>query len=66
MLKLCCYCNRHLRAERRGPFSLERGLDPIYVFFKLSITFLCEFLKLLSQNDKGDPVGSPSLQLLCG
>jgi hypothetical protein len=28
------------RALREGPFSLERGLNTVYVFFKLSIILL--------------------------
>ena len=54
------------RALREGPFSLERGLNTIYVFFKLSIILLWWFLETVSDNEKGDPVGSPSLELLCG
>jgi len=51
---------------REGPFSLERGLNTVYVFFKLSIILLWWFLETVSDNEKGDPVGSPSLELLCG
>jgi hypothetical protein len=47
------------------PFSLERGLNSVYVFFKLSIILWLWFLKAVSGNEKGDPVGSPLLQLLC-
>jgi hypothetical protein len=54
------------RALREGPFSLERGLNTVYVFFKLSIILCGSSWKLLSDNEKGDPVGSPSLELLCG
>lgn len=55
----------HLRALREGPFSLKRGLNTVYVLFKLSIILCLRFLKTVSDNEKGDPVGSPSLELLC-
>jgi hypothetical protein len=43
----------HGRLGRAGPFSLGRGLDHIWVFFKLGITFLCWW------NERGRPLGRP-------
>ena len=37
--KADAYRLAHFQRIRRGPFSLRRGLNSIYVFFKLSITF---------------------------
>ena len=66
MLKPVRLCILNSALLREGPFSLERGLNPVYVFFKLSIILLWWFLETVSDNEKGDPVGSPSLELLCG
>jgi len=66
MLKPVRLCILNSALLREGPFSLERGLNTVYVFFKLSIILLWWFLETVSDNEKGDPVGSPSLELLCG
>jgi hypothetical protein len=46
------------RRRAEESFSLRRGLDSIYVFFKLGIT---SGLRYGLRNDEGDPVGSPSM-----
>ena len=51
-----------LRAEES--FSLRRGLDSTYVFFKLGITSGCRSIRL--RNDEGDHNGSPSTGWICG
>lgn len=47
------------------PFSLKRGLNSTLAFLKLGIT-LSIGLDLVPETTKGDPSGSPSLELLCG
>jgi hypothetical protein len=47
------------------PFSLGRGLIHRQRFFKLSI-FLSFSPGVVSENDEGDPLGRPRLELLCG
>ena len=54
------------RALREGPFSLERGLNTVYVFFKLSIILCGSSWKLCPTTKKATRLGSPSLELLCG
>jgi hypothetical protein len=48
-----------------GPFSLRRGLKSKQNFLKLGITPLA-IDGIDDENDEGDPLGSPSLELLCG
>jgi len=55
-----------LRVVREGPFSLERGLDPIHVFFKLGIILSYEFLELLPKRQRRPRLGRPRCELLCG
>ena len=46
-------------AEREEPFSLKRGLDTNWIFFKLGITSLPRLLDFALRNDEGDLVGRP-------
>ena len=45
--------------------TLRRGLETELIFLKLGITpWLIDGIGY--ENDEGDPLGSPSLELLCG
>jgi hypothetical protein len=51
--------------KRRGPFSLERGLDSSYVFFKLSI--ILSFTAILGhKTTKATRLGRPRCESLSG
>src|SRR6185295_9473755 len=53
------------RPSTRGPFSLWRGLEMDYCFFKLSIT-LCVLVSLLLKRRKATLSDRPRYELLCG
>ena len=57
MLKPVRLCILNSALLREGPFSLERGLNTVYVFFKLSIILCSSSRKICPTNKKGDPVG---------